>query len=235
VKNKLKKRLKVLVVDDEKPIRCFLTRVLTSYGYDVSEAENAARAINLFFSFYPDVVILDLGLPDKDGIEVIREIRQQASTPIIILSIREDKTDKIAALDAGADDYLTKPFHIEELLARLRTILRRSDAWVYKGPLRFGDLSVDLAKRLVEVKGRPVHLTPTEYDLFQLLVRNADKVVTNRQILKEIWNRDEQFEGIDHLLRVTISNLRNKIEANPERPNLIITEPGVGYRLCSDI
>jgi two-component system KDP operon response regulator KdpE len=235
MKKRDKKGLKALVVDDEKSIRRFLLAALSGYGYSVSEAENAQQGINLFFSFRPDILILDLGLPDKDGVEVIHEVRRQASTPIIILSVREDEANKIAALDAGADDYLTKPFHIGELLARLRAVLRRANSSEEDEVFRYGDLFVDFAERLVQVKGVHVHLTPIEYDILRLLVRNAGKVVTHRQILREVWNKDGQFEGIDHLLRVTISNLRNKIELRPERPAFILTEPGVGYRLRSDI
>lgn len=233
MKRQVRKKLKALVVDDEKSIRRFLKAALSSYGYEVLEAENAGKAIELFFSFHPDILILDLGLPDKDGIEVIRQVRERASTPIIILSVREDEADKIAALDAGADDYLTKPFHIEELLARLRAVLRRGSSWEQTGIFRCADLSVDFDRRLVEVKGMQIHLTPTEYDILRLLIRFEGRVVTRQQILREIWNKDEGFEGVDHLLRVTISNLRNKIEPNPERPAFIITEPGVGYRLRS--
>lgn len=235
MKKRAEKKLKALVVDDEKPIRRFLIAALSSYGYSVSEAENAEQGIDLFFSLRPDILILDLGLPDRDGVEVIRQVRRQASTPIIILSVREDETNKVAALDAGADDYLTKPFHIGELRARLRAVLRRANSWEENEAFSCGDLFVDFARRLVQVKGVPVHLTPTEYDILRLLVRNAGKVVTHRQILREVWNKDDQFEGIDHLLRVTISNLRNKIESCPERPAFILTEPGVGYRLRSDI
>jgi two-component system KDP operon response regulator KdpE len=235
MKKRLEKGLKALVVDDEKSIRRFLTAALSSYGYSVSEAENAEQGIDLFFSLRPDILILDLGLPDKDGVEVIREVRRQTSTPIIIISVREHETNKIAALEAGADDYLTKPFQIGELRARLRAVLRRAPSWEEKEVFRSAELLVDLAKRLVQVKGVTVHLTPTEYDILRLMVRNAGKVVTHRQILREVWNKDDQFEGIDHLLRVTISNLRNKIEPCPERPAFILTEPGVGYRLRSDI
>jgi two-component system KDP operon response regulator KdpE len=235
MKKRLEKGLKALVVDDEKSIRRFLTAALSSYGYSVSEAENAEQGIDLFFSLRPDILILDLGLPDKDGVEVIREVRRQTSTPIIIISVREHETNKIAALEAGADDYLTKPFQIGELRARLRAVLRRAPSWEENKVFRSTDLLVDLAKRLVQVKGVTVHLTPTEYDILRLMVRNAGKVVTHRQILREVWNKDDQFEGIDHLLRVTISNLRNKIEPCPERPAFILTEPGVGYRLRSDI
>jgi two-component system KDP operon response regulator KdpE len=234
MKKQAEKKLLVLVVDDEKPIRRFLHASLSAYGYDVSEAETAGQAIELYFSLHPDLLILDLGLPDKDGVEVIRELRQKTSTPIIILSVREDETDKIAALDAGADDYLTKPFHIGELLARLRAVLRRAVFSQEDEVFKCGDLFVDPAKRLVQVKGVPVHLTPTEYDILRMFVRNAGKVVTHRQVLKSIWNKDDQFEGIDHLLRVTISNLRNKIEPSPERPTYILTEPGIGYRFRSE-
>ncbi|MGB8951633.1 MAG: response regulator transcription factor [Candidatus Aminicenantales bacterium] len=235
MKKSVEKGLKALVVDDEKSIRCFLIAALTTYGYRVFEAENGERGIALFFSLRPDILILDLGLPDKDGVEVIREIRKQTSTPIIILSVREDEANKINALDSGADDYLTKPFHIGELLARLRAVLRRGNSREKNEVFKCGDLFVDFAKRLVQVKGVPVHLTPTEYDILRLLVRNAGKVVTHRQILREVWNKDDQFEGIDHLLRVTISNLRNKIEPCSERPAFILTESGIGYRLRLDI
>lgn len=234
MKKRFEKALKALVVDDEKSIRRFLIAALSSYGYSVSEAANAEQGIDLFFSLRPDILILDLGLPDKDGVEVIREVRRKAYTPIIILSVREDEINKIAALDAGADDYLTKPFHIGELLARIRAVLRRANSWENE-VFSYGDLFVDSAKHLVQVKGVPVHLTPTEYDILRLLVRNAGKVITHRQILREVWNKDNQFEGIDHLLRVTISNLRNKIEPCPERPAFILTEPGIGYRFRSDI
>ncbi|MCX7975048.1 MAG: response regulator transcription factor [Candidatus Aminicenantes bacterium] len=235
MKKRAKKGLKALVVDDDKSIRRFLIAALTSYGYEVWDAENAEKAIDLFFSLRPDILILDLGLPDRDGIEVIHQVRRKASTPIIILSVREEAADKISALDAGADDYLTKPFRVEELLARLRAVLRRASPWEERGTVRLADLSVDFDRRLVQVKGIEVHLTPTEYDILRLLIRNGGRVVTRQRILREIWNKDENFEGIDHLLRVTISNLRNKIETNPERPTLLITEPGVGYRLRSDL
>ena len=228
-------KLRILVVDDEKTIRRFLKATLISHGYNVIEAVNAKEALEFSVSSHPDAIILDLGLPDMDGIEVTRQIRKRAKTPIIILSVREDEADKIAALDAGADDYLTKPFNAGEMLARLRAVMRRLLSKDKKSVFKAGKLSIDISRHSVEVKARPVHLTPTEYDILKVLVLNAGKIMTHEQILKEIWNKDEDFEEALHLLRVTISNLRNKIESNPDRPAYILTEPGVGYRLSSEI
>ncbi len=176
----------------------------------------------------PDLVILDLGLPDMDGIEVTRRIREWSKIPIIILSVREQEDDKIAALDAGADDYLTKPFGMGELLARIRTVIRRQTTGNSEPVLTIGGLVVDLANRLVTANGKEVQLTPTEYDILRALVIHAGKVLTNRQLLKQVWG-----EGYDdlHILRVNISNLRHKLEPDPSRPTYIHTEPGVGYRL----
>jgi two-component system KDP operon response regulator KdpE len=176
----------------------------------------------------PDVILLDLGLPDLDGIEVIKRIREWSPVPIIVLSVRDREHDKVAALDAGADDYLTKPFGIDELLARIRVVLRRSVQQVQKPVFTSGDLEVDLVRRLVWLAGAEVALTPTEYDLLRLFVAHAGRVLTHSQILKQIWgpSYNEQF----HILRVNISNLRRKIETDPNRPRHIITEPGVGYR-----
>ena len=225
---------RILIVDDEKTIRRFLKATLTSYGYNVFEATNGAEALEASVSTHPDTIILDLGLPDMDGVDVTREIRKRTKTPIIILSVREDETDKIAALDAGADDYLTKPFNAGEMLARLRAVMRRllprNDEAVFK----VGKLTMDIAKHSVELKARPIHLTPTEYDVLKVLILNAGKVMTHGQILKEVWNKTEDLEGVSHLLRVTISNLRNKIEPNPDRPSYVLTEPGVGYRLHTE-
>ncbi len=223
---------RILIVDDEKAIRRFLKTTLVSDGFTISEAPNGKEALNELLSFHPDVIILDLGLPDISGIEVTRLIRKKSQTPIIILSVREQESDKISALDAGADDYLTKPFSAGELLARLRAILRRlarkEDDPVFKS----GQLLVDLSKRLIKVSDRDVQLTPTEYDVLKALVLNAGKVLTHSQILEEVWGKNsEDFQGVDHLLRVTISNLRSKLEPNPTRPTYILTEPGVGYRL----
>lgn len=225
---------RILIVDDEKTIRRFLKATLKSHGYDVFEASNGREALDQSVSAHPDAIILDLGLPDADGIEITRKIRQRVKTPIVILSVREDESDKIAALDAGADDYLTKPFSAGEMLARLRAVMRRLVPKNEKTLYEIGKLSIDIAKHQVEVSGKAVHLTPTEYDVLKVLAMNAGKVVTHRQILQEVWNKTEDLEGVSHLLRVTISNLRDKIEPNPTRPAYVLTEPGIGYRLHSD-
>ena len=227
--------MRILIVDDEKTIRRFLKTTLISHNYNVSEATDAKEALEYSVSSHPDAIILDLGLPDMDGIEVTRQIRKRAKTPIIILSVRENEADKIAALDAGADDYLTKPFNAGEMLARLRAVMRRLLPQNERSIFKVGKLSIDISNHSVEVKTRQVHLTPTEYDLLKVLVLNAGKIMTHSQILKEIWNKDEDFEEASHLLRVTISNLRNKIESNPDRPTYILTEPGVGYRLSYEV
>jgi len=227
--------MRILIVDDEKTIRRFLKATLISHGYNVYEATNAKEALECSVSAHPDAIILDLGLPDMDGIEVTRQIRKRAKTPIIILSVRENEDDKIAALDAGADDYLTKPFNAGEMLARLRAVMRRLLPQNERSVFKVGKLSIDISSHSVEIKGHEIHLTPTEYDLLKVLVLNAGKIMTHGRILKEIWNKDEDFEEAAHLLRVTISNLRNKIESNPDRPVYILTEPGVGYRLSSEI
>lgn len=226
-----KQSLRILVVDDEKAIRQFLRVSLSSQGYNVFESATGREALEKSVSSHPDAIILDLGLTDMDGIEVIRHIRKRNKVPIVILSVREDVSDKISALDAGADDYLTKPFSSGELLARLRAVVRRLLPSEREEVFRIGKLCVDITKHRVTVNGNEVNLSPTEYDILKLLILNADKVLTHRQILKEVWNKSEDFEGILHLLRVTISNLRSKIEPNPDRPTYVLTEPGIGYRL----
>ena len=183
---------------------------------------------------HPDAIILDLGLPDMDGTEVIRKIRKRSKTPIIILSVRDDESDKIEALDAGADDYLTKPFNAGEMIARLRAVMRRLLPKDENTLFKAGKLSVDIAKHTVELSGRSINLSPTEYDILKVLVMSAGNVVTHRQILQAVWNKSEDMEGVSHLLRVTISNLRDKLEPNPDRPTYILTEPGIGYRLHPD-
>jgi two-component system KDP operon response regulator KdpE len=229
-----KENLRLLIVDDEKAIRNFLKTSLSSYGYSVFEVATGREALDKVVEVHPDVVILDLGLPDIDGIEVIRRIRKHTKTPIIILSIRDDASEKIAALDAGADDYLTKPFSTGELLARVRAVMRRFLPLDKEDVFKIGRLSMDITKRQVSVGSDKVSLSPTEYDILKLLIVNVGRVLTHRQILREIWNKSEDFEGILHLLRVTISNLRSKIEPNPDRPTYILTEPGVGYYLRSE-
>jgi two-component system KDP operon response regulator KdpE len=223
---------RVLVVDDEQAIRRFLRVTLTSQAYMVIEAASGQDALSSAAADKPDIVILDLGLPDIDGIEVTRLLRQWAQMPIIILSVRGSESNKIAALDAGADDYLTKPFGIRELLARLRAALRRMARPVGEPVFTSGDLKVDLVRRIVNVAGHEVQLTPTEYGLLRVLVTHAGKVLTHRYILHEVWGAEYGEES--HMLHVNISNLRRKIEPNPSRPQFIITEPGIGYRLRTD-
>ena len=220
---------RVLVVDDEKAIRRFLHAALTAQGYVVSEAADGWEALNAVIAQRPEIVILDLGLPDMDGVEVTRRLREWTQIPIIILSVREQETDKISALDAGADDYLTKPFSSGELMARMRVAIRRSAQAADEPVLQVGAVRVDLAKRLVTVEEKEVSLTPTEYDLLHLLIQNAGKVLTHRQLLFKVWGPG--YESEPHLLRVNISNLRRKIEVDPSRPRYIVTEPGVGYRM----
>mgnify|MGYP003587766440 CR=1 FL=1 len=220
--------LKVLVVDDEIAIRRFLRVALNGQGFIVSEASNGETALQAIAFNRPDIVILDLGLPDLDGIEVTRRTREWSKVPIIILSVREHENDKISALDAGADDYLTKPFSTGELLARIRTVLRRQSSSISEPVFSIGGLVIDLANRLVTVNSAEIQLTPTEYDILRLLVINAGKVITNRQLLKQVWG--EGYNDL-HILRVNVSNLRHKLEPNPSRPTYIHTEPGVGYRL----
>jgi len=230
MKEDAKERLRILVVDDEKAIRRFLRVSLSAQGYHIFEAGNAEEAFEMSVSSHPDIILLDLGLPDRDGVEVAGELRKRVKTPIIILTVREDEKSKIAALDNGADDYLTKPFSMGELLARIRAVMRRMVPWEEDSIYECNNLSVDFTKRIVQVKGKPIHLTPTEYDILKVFILNAGKVLTHRQILREVWDMSDDFEGIEHLLRVTISNLRSKIEPNPDRPTYILTESGIGYR-----
>jgi two-component system KDP operon response regulator KdpE len=224
-----KDKIRVLVVDDEQAIRRFLSTALTAHGYEVFEATTGEEAVTAAVGWRPDLVVLDLGLPGIDGIEVTRRLREWSQIPILILSVREREEDKVEALDAGADDYLTKPFGAGELLARMRVALRRA-AQPQATPLfQVGDLAVDLARRVVTLAGKEVTLTPTEYDLLRVLVQNAGKVLTHNQLLRQVWGIGSGGEL--HLLRVNVSNLRRKIEPLPGRPRYIVTEPGVGYRL----
>lgn len=222
----------VLIVDDDLAIRRFLRTSLTAHGHSVYEAETGQEAINSVVTHRPDIIILDLGLPDIDGVEVTRQLREWTSIPIIILSVREHEADKIMALDAGADDYLTKPFGIGELMARVRVALRHvssqtDDVEVFEQC----DLVVDFTRRVVTVRGIEVQLTPTEYALLRVLIQHSGKVMTHHQLLRKVWGPG--YEHDKHLLRVNISNLRGKLEIEPARPQLILTEPGVGYRLRS--
>jgi len=221
--------LNVLVVDDEPAIRRFLRLSFDAEGYQVGEAGDGRSALEALRKGRPDILILDLGLPDIDGLEVIRELREHGSLiPIIVLSSRTDERVKVQALDLGADDYVGKPFGIEELLARIRSALRhRLQQQGEKPVFRSGDLSVDLVRRKVTVRGEEVKLSPRAYEVLRLLVAHAGKVLTHKFILDEVWDgaTDVQY------LRVYIRTLRKKIEADPDRPILILTEPGVGYRL----
>lgn len=224
--------LRVLVVDDEPPIRRLLRTSLGAHGYDVVEAASAQEAIVKSSTERLDLIILDLGLPDEDGLDVIRRIREWSRIPIIVLSVRGREADKIEALDRGADDYVTKPFSMGELLARIRAALRRRlQSEVEEPVFRSGGLTVDLARRIVSVEGREVKLTPTEYALLRVLVTHAGKVVTHRQLLREVWG--PVYVNETHYLRVYIGHLRRKIEPDPTHPRYILTEPGVGYRLRS--
>ena len=220
---------RVLVIDDESAIRRFLHSALSSEEFSLHEAASGHIGLSAAAALRPDVILLDLGLPDIDGIEVIRRIREWSQVPIIILSVREREDDKVAALDAGADDYLTKPFGVGELLARIRASLRRSIIQASEPVFTSGELRVDLNLRRVTVGSNEIQLTPMEYDLLRLLIIHADKVLTHSQILKQIWGIAHQEQP--QVLRVTVSNLRKKIEHDPSRPRHITTEPGVGYRL----
>lgn len=223
---------RVLVVDDENSIRRYLRAALGAQGFAVYEASNGQEAIKGVIANHPDIIILDLGLPDFDGIEVTRRLREWSQTPIIILSVREAENDKIAALDAGADDYLTKPFGTGELMARMRVAMRRLAGKADEPILQVENLKMDLSRRLVTVNDREIALTPTEYDILRLLLQNAGRVLTHRQLLRQVWGT--AYESEMHLLRVNISNLRRKIESDPARPHYLLTESGVGYRLRAD-
>jgi two-component system KDP operon response regulator KdpE len=222
----------ILVVEDDAPVRRFLRTALTAHGYRVAEAASAAEALATITTAHPDVLLLDLGLPDRDGIDVTREIREWGCLPIIVISARGREEDKVRALDAGADDYLTKPFGTKELLARIGVALRHA-AQVGAAPtaetIDVGTLHVDQVRREVSVGGVPVHLTPIEYKLIVLLARNAGRVLTHHQILKEVWG--SAYAAERHTLRVFMMQLRRKLEPNSVRPQILITEPGVGYRL----
>jgi two-component system KDP operon response regulator KdpE len=221
--------IRVLVVDDEPAIRRFLTTSLSAHGYDVREAEGGRAALAAAHQHPPDVIVLDLGLPDMDGFEVIRSVRGAGvSVPIVVLSSRSDEAGKVQALDLGADDYVTKPFGIDELLARMRAAIRHRLQQQGEKPIfKSGDLTVDLVRRVVTVRGMEVKFSPREYDLLRLLVAYAGRVLTHKYILKEVWGSETDVQ----YLRIYIRALRHKIEADPDRPQMILTEQGVGYRL----
>ncbi len=223
------KGARIMIIDDEPQMRRLLKVALTAHGYEIRAAETGREGIDQAAVFHPDLIVLDLSLPDLDGIEVIKKLREWTQTPVIILSVREQEGDKIAALDAGADDYVTKPFSMGELLARVRTALRHAAGAGDEPVLTFGGLVIDLTRRYVAVDDREVKLTPTEYELLRILVVNAGKVLTHRQLMRTVWG--PSYEQETNYLRVYIRQLRQKIEPDPARPRHIITEPGVGYRL----
>jgi len=218
----------ILIVEDEKEIRRFVRLALESEGLKIVEAEQLQRGLIEAATRKPDLVILDLGLPDGDGNDFIREVRQWSTMPVIVLSARSDEQDKIDALDAGADDYLTKPFGIGELLARVRVALRRHQRSQPEPLVQFGAVSVDLAARRVVRNGEEVHLTPTEFRLLSLLLNNAGKVLTQRQLLNQVWGPNAVEHS--HYLRIYMGHLRQKLEENPTRPSHLLTETGIGYR-----
>jgi two-component system KDP operon response regulator KdpE len=223
---------RILVVDDEEQIRRALKSILSTRGYTLDMAVTAQEALVKAIDSPPDLVVLDLMLPDRSGIEVCRELRTWTTAPILILSVRAGETEKIEALDEGADDYLTKPFSAGELLARVRALLRRAAALTSPPPVvTAGDLEVDIARRRVRLAGADVALTPTEFDILAFLARNAGLVVTQRMILEHVWGPEWVEDA--QTLRVHVSNLRKKIEPHPGGPRYIITEPGVGFRLAA--
>ena len=223
---------KILIVDDEPQIRRQVQTGLKSYGYQVITAINGTHAINMVAQEAPDAVILDINLGEGiDGLDVCRSLREWSKVPIIMLSVKDDERTKVATLDAGADDYLTKPFGMEELRARLQAVLRRtnSDSTITPPEIKVGDLVIDMANRRVYVEGEEVHLTPKEYDVLRLLAQHAGKVITHHHILREVWKEDQP--GTEHYVRVFVNQIRKKLRENPARNiRYILNEPGVGYR-----
>lgn len=220
---------RILIIEDEPQIRKLLKVSLNAHGYDLEEAANGKDGVNRAAMFKPDLLIIDLGLPDIDGKEVVKQIREWSETPIIILTARDQEQEKIEALDSGADDYMTKPFGVGELLARMRVCLRRAATVEQQPVLVCGGLVVDLQQRHVTVDGDEVKLTPTEYEIIKIMMQHAGKVITHKQLLKAVWGNAYQQDT--HYIRVYIAQLRRKIEQNPTQPRYIVTESGVGYRL----
>jgi two-component system KDP operon response regulator KdpE len=220
---------RVLIVDDEVSIRRYLRAALGAEGFATHEAKTGQEALDSVVLYHPEIIILDLGLPDIDGVEVTRRLREWSQTPIIVLSVREAENDKVAALDAGADDYLTKPFGTSELMARIRVALRRTSKGPDEPVFQVDKLKMDVSRRIVVVDENQISLTPTEYEILRILLQNAGKVLTHRQLLRQVWGT--AYEDEMHILRVNVSNLRRKIEPDPSRPHYLLTEPGVGYRI----
>jgi two-component system KDP operon response regulator KdpE len=223
----------ILLVEDDLQTRKFLKSSLSNRGWDIAEAETGKAGLTAAKTQTPDLFVLDLGLPDIDGLSVIRGLRQFTDKPILILSARDQESDKIKALDAGADDYLTKPFSVGELDARIRALLRRVSREISKPPVfQVVDLTVDLSQRKVFKAGQEIHLTPTEFQLLAILARHAGLVVTQRHLLKEVWGPEHVQDS--HYLRIYMGQLRHKLEADPARPRFLLTEVGVGYRLLEN-
>jgi two-component system, OmpR family, KDP operon response regulator KdpE len=221
--------VRVLIVDDEEQIRRFLRVALKSHDYEIAEASTGKDGLRESTTFHPDIILLDLGLPDMDGLSVLKELREWSKTPVIILSVREQENDKIEALDLGADDYVTKPFNMGELLARMRVAMRHNANYDEEPVITAGELSLDLAHRKVIIRAQEVKLTPTEYEILKNLAINLGKVLTHKYLLNQIWGKEYQKES--HYLRVYVRSLRRKIELDPTQPKYLMTEPGVGYRL----
>lgn len=220
---------RILIIDDEQPIRRLLKVSLKSQGYNITEAACGKEGIEQAAMSHPDLIILDLGLPDIDGLKVLKSIREWSQVPIIILTVRDAEIDKVSLLDSGANDYITKPFGMPELLARIRVALRLSQAPDEEAVFKNGPLEIDFSAHTVKLNSVEIRLTDTEYRLLSLLAKNAGKLLTQRQLLKEIWGMSAIEHN--HYLRIYIAQLRHKLEKDPSRPKLIVTEPGVGYRL----
>lgn len=220
---------RILIIDDEPQIRKLLKVTLQAHNFEINESSSGEDGVYQASINHPDLIILDLGLPDISGMEVLHRIREWSRIPIIVLTVKEREEDKIVALDSGADDYVTKPFSMGELVARIRVALRHVAKSANEPILQFGKLVIDLAQRFVELDGNRVKLTPTEYDLLKILASNAGKVITQRQLLQQVWG-GHHHESDSHYLRIYIGHLRKKLEEDPTRPKFIETEPGIGYR-----
>ncbi len=223
---------KILIIDDESQIRKLLRVTLEAHGFTIYEESTGRDGILQASMIRPDLIILDLGLPDMNGLDALIKIREWAEMPILVLTVLEDENGKVFALDHGADDYITKPFGMGELMARIRVALRHSARRPDEPVIQIGSLTMDLARRHVEKNGTPVKLTPIEYDLLKALATHAGRVITHRQLLKQVWG-EQNLEAAGHYLRVYIGHLRKKVEDNPANPSFIVTEPGVGYRLVT--
>jgi two-component system KDP operon response regulator KdpE len=220
---------RILIIDDEPQIRKLLKVTLQVHNFEINESSSGEDGVYQASIVHPDLIVLDLGLPDISGMEVLRRIREWSPIPIIVLTAKDREEDKITALDSGADDYVTKPFSMGELVARIRVALRHVAKSANEPILQFGNLVIDLAQRLVELDGNRVKLTPTEYELLKILASNAGKVITQRQLLQQVWG-GHHYESDSHYLRIYIGHLRKKLEEDPTRPKFIETEPGIGYR-----